>query len=52
MAKLTREEFEKLDLENDIKEECDPPAFTRSMRMKEILKLSNANMEKELEKEG
>jgi len=50
VAKLTREEFEKLDLERDIKEECDPPAFIRSNRMKEILKITN--YEKELEKKS
>jgi transcription factor IIIB subunit 2 len=50
VAKLTREEFEKLDLEKDIKEECDPPAFRRANRMKEILKITN--YEKEMEKKG
>lgn len=50
VAKLTKEEFERLDLENDIKEESDPPAFKRSLRMKEILKITD--YEKELEKKG
>lgn len=50
VAKLTREEFEKLDLEKDIKEECDPPAFRRAERMKEILKITN--YEKEMERKG
>lgn len=50
VAKLTREEFEKIDLENDIKEECDPPSFKKSMGIKEILKL--ANYEKELVKKA
>ena len=50
VAKLTREEFEKLDLEKDIADECDPPAFRRSNRMKEILKITN--YEREMEKKG
>lgn len=50
VAKLTREEFEKIDLENDIKEECDPPSFKKSMGIKEILKL--AHYEKELVKKA
>lgn len=48
VAKLTREEFEKIDLVNDIPEESDPPAFKRSLKMKELLKLTNKEMEKEL----
>jgi len=48
IARLTREEFEKIDLENDIKEECDPPSFKKSMRTNEILRL--ANIEKEMVK--
>lgn len=50
VAKLTREEFEKIDLEKDIKEECDPPSFKKTMGIKEILKL--ANYEKELVKKA
>lgn len=50
VAKLTREEFEKIDLEKDIKEECDPPSFKRAVGIKEILKL--ANYEKELVKKA
>lgn len=50
VAKLTREEFEKLDLEKDIKEECDPPSFRRANRVQEILKLTN--YEKEMKKKG
>ncbi len=50
VAKLTREEFEKIDLEKDIKEECDPPSFKKAMGIKEILKL--ANYEKELVKKA
>lgn len=46
VAKLTKEEFEKIDLENDIKEECDPPSFKKGSRIKEIMKLTN--YEKEL----
>ena len=50
VAKLTREEFEKIDLEKDIKEECDPPSFKKAVGIKEILKL--ANYEKELVKKA
>lgn len=48
VAKLTREEFEKIDLEKDIIEECDPPSFKKSEKMQEILKITN--YERELEK--
>lgn len=48
VAKLTREEFEKIDLEKDIIEECDPPSFKKSEKLQEILKI--ANYERELEK--
>lgn len=50
VARLTREEFEKIDLEKDIAEECDPPSFKRAVGIKEILKL--ANFEKELVKKA
>jgi transcription factor IIIB 90 kDa subunit len=50
VAKLTREEFEKIDLEKDIKEECDPPSFKKAVGIKEILRL--ANYEKELVKKA
>lgn len=50
VAKLTREEFEKLDLEKDIKEECDPPAFRRAKRKKEILKITNYEKEADRKK--
>lgn len=50
VARLTREEFEKIDLEKDIVEECDPPSFKRAVGIKEILKL--ANFEKELVKKA
>lgn len=50
VAKLTREEFEKIDLEKDIKEECDPPSFKKAIGIKEILRL--ANYEKELVKKA
>lgn len=50
VAKLTREEFEKIDLENDIKEECDPPSFKKSVKIQEILKM--ANYENELVKKA
>jgi transcription factor IIIB 90 kDa subunit len=49
IARLTREEFEKLDLENDIKEECDPPSFKKTDSM-EVLRI--ASYEKELEKKA
>ena len=52
VAKLTREEFEKIDLVNDIKEESDPPAFKRSLKMKELLKITNKEIEKELQKKS
>jgi len=45
---LTREEFERIDLVNDIKEESDPPAFKRSLKMKELLQITNKEIEKEL----
>ena len=48
VAKLTREEFEKIDLEKDIIEECDPPSFKKSEKIQEILKITN--YERELEK--
>lgn len=50
VAKLTREEFERIDLEKDIKEECDPPSFRKAAGIKEILRL--ANYEKELVKKA
>ena len=50
VARLTREEFENIDLEKDIKEECDPPSFKRATGLKEILRL--ANHEKELVKKA
>lgn len=49
IARLTREEFEKLDLENDIKEECDPPSFKKTENS-EVLKI--ASYERELEKKA
>ena len=49
IARLTREEFEKIDLEKDIKGECDPPSFKKA-RTSEILKITN--YEKELAKKA
>lgn len=49
IARLTREEFENLDLENDIKEECDPPSFKKNDGI-EVLKI--ASYEKELEQKA
>lgn len=41
VARLTREEFERIDLEKDIKEECDPPSFKKSAsRFEDILRLT------------
>ena len=31
VAKLTRDEFERLDLENDLIEELDPPSFRKCL---------------------
>ena len=45
VASLTREEFEKIDLENDLKGELDPPSFKRNL---ETTAITNSDI-KELE---
>lgn len=50
VASLTREEFEKIDLENDIKGELDPPSFKRALESKDYEKITN--YEKELRREA
>lgn len=56
VAKLTREEFEKLDLEKDIEGECDPPAFVKNRgeieSIKGELKERSLMIENEISKEG
>lgn len=50
VASLTREEFEKIDLENDLKEELDPPSFKKALENKDYQKLTN--YEDELQNEA
>jgi len=50
VASLTREEFERIDLENDIKEELDPPSFKKALESQEFKKITN--FENELRKEA
>jgi len=47
VASLTREEFERIDLERDLKDELDPPSFKRALESQEYTKITN--FEKELQ---
>jgi len=50
VASLTREEFENIDLENDIKEELDPPSFKKALQSQEYKQIEN--YENELRREA
>ena len=48
MAKLTREEFERLDLEKDLEEENDPPSFRRALKKSKRMISKIKNVEQSL----
>ena len=52
VANLTREEFERIDLEKDIKEELDPPSFKKALEIDSTTGKQITNYENELVKEA